>query len=505
MKQDEVFFQVQQRPRSRSAAGGRRRRRSDEPADPTGAAAPATSADRMRAGTYTPAQAIRYDAPSGHAAHHLAPQPAPARSGATRRLVARPAQGRPLRARGRAPGRRLLGARRRAGNADRHRRALARPACARARRARTAERTLVVPARALRRDRRRCRRASACSPSSRRPRRAPPRRRDFHLLLEDVQDPGNVGSILRTAAAAGVEQVLLSKHCAFAWSPKVLRAGQGAHFCVDDRRGRRPCRVGKRHRARAASGRDGRARRRRASTPRRSRAVWPSRSATKARACRRRSLRRRRARDDSDAGRASSRSTPPRRRRSCCSSCVRAAQERRLRQALRDAQIADRTQRRRSRSASRLVQQTSGCADRSRGGRQRAACGMPLRRAPACSAIRQPRLRRARAATERRDRAPPRARRRTRRRRRVVSTTSTSGAAASHQRSRWPLQARRASRASRSSRSRAASMHRGGEGFGRRAVSPHAAASDSASCSLTIRTSTRRSSVGGQRRPRARH
>ena len=53
---------------------------------------------------------------------------------------------------------------------------------------------------------------------------------DFCLLLEDLQDPGNVGTILRTAAAAGVEQVLLSKHCAFAWSPKVLRAGQGAHF-----------------------------------------------------------------------------------------------------------------------------------------------------------------------------------------------------------------------------------------------------------------------------------
>ena len=53
---------------------------------------------------------------------------------------------------------------------------------------------------------------------------------DFCLLLEDVQDPGNVGSILRTAAAAGVPQVLLSRHCAFAWSPKVLRAGQGAHF-----------------------------------------------------------------------------------------------------------------------------------------------------------------------------------------------------------------------------------------------------------------------------------
>jgi len=57
-----------------------------------------------------------------------------------------------------------------------------------------------------------------------------PAPRRFHLLLDDLQDPGNVGTILRTAAAAGVDQVLLSKHCAFAWSPKALRAGQGAHF-----------------------------------------------------------------------------------------------------------------------------------------------------------------------------------------------------------------------------------------------------------------------------------
>jgi TrmH family RNA methyltransferase len=56
---------------------------------------------------------------------------------------------------------------------------------------------------------------------------------DFCLLLEDVQDPGNVGSMLRSAAAAGVAQVLLSEHCAFAWSPKVLRASQGAHFLLD--------------------------------------------------------------------------------------------------------------------------------------------------------------------------------------------------------------------------------------------------------------------------------
>ena len=52
----------------------------------------------------------------------------------------------------------------------------------------------------------------------------------FCLLLEDIQDPGNVGTMLRTAAAAGVAQVWLSKGCAFAWSPKTLRAAQGAHF-----------------------------------------------------------------------------------------------------------------------------------------------------------------------------------------------------------------------------------------------------------------------------------
>jgi RNA methyltransferase, TrmH family len=53
------------------------------------------------------------------------------------------------------------------------------------------------------------------------------------LLLEDIQDPGNLGSMLRTAAAAGVTDVLLSKTCAFAWSPKVLRAAQGAHFLIN--------------------------------------------------------------------------------------------------------------------------------------------------------------------------------------------------------------------------------------------------------------------------------
>jgi RNA methyltransferase, TrmH family len=50
------------------------------------------------------------------------------------------------------------------------------------------------------------------------------------VMLEDIQDPGNVGSILRSAAAAGVQEVYLSKSSVHAWSPRVLRAGMGAHF-----------------------------------------------------------------------------------------------------------------------------------------------------------------------------------------------------------------------------------------------------------------------------------
>ncbi len=52
------------------------------------------------------------------------------------------------------------------------------------------------------------------------------------ILLDGVQDPGNLGTLLRTAAAAGIRQALLSPACASAWSPKVLRAGQGAHFAL---------------------------------------------------------------------------------------------------------------------------------------------------------------------------------------------------------------------------------------------------------------------------------
>lgn len=53
------------------------------------------------------------------------------------------------------------------------------------------------------------------------------------LLLDGIQDPGNVGSILRTAVAAGIHSVYLSAACADAWSPKVLRAGMGAHFAIN--------------------------------------------------------------------------------------------------------------------------------------------------------------------------------------------------------------------------------------------------------------------------------
>lgn len=55
---------------------------------------------------------------------------------------------------------------------------------------------------------------------------------NFWVLLEAIQDPGNVGSILRSAAAAGASDVYLSNGCADAWSPKTLRAAMGAHFLV---------------------------------------------------------------------------------------------------------------------------------------------------------------------------------------------------------------------------------------------------------------------------------
>lgn len=50
------------------------------------------------------------------------------------------------------------------------------------------------------------------------------------VMLDSIQDPGNLGSILRSAVAAGIPRVLLSQGSVFAWAPKVVRAGMGAHF-----------------------------------------------------------------------------------------------------------------------------------------------------------------------------------------------------------------------------------------------------------------------------------
>ncbi|WP_434627343.1 TrmH family RNA methyltransferase [Chromobacterium sp. CV08] len=65
-----------------------------------------------------------------------------------------------------------------------------------------------------------------------RPRPRAPDAAAARVLLEDIQDPGNLGTILRCAAAAGVWDVFLSKGCVDVFSPKVLRAGMGAHFAL---------------------------------------------------------------------------------------------------------------------------------------------------------------------------------------------------------------------------------------------------------------------------------
>jgi TrmH family RNA methyltransferase len=55
----------------------------------------------------------------------------------------------------------------------------------------------------------------------------------LQIWLDAVQDPGNVGTLIRTAAAAGATAVVLGPGCADPWSPKALRAGMGGHFATN--------------------------------------------------------------------------------------------------------------------------------------------------------------------------------------------------------------------------------------------------------------------------------
>jgi TrmH family RNA methyltransferase len=52
------------------------------------------------------------------------------------------------------------------------------------------------------------------------------------VMLDSIQDPGNLGTILRLSAAFGVSHIILGPGCAAVWSPKVLRSAQGAHFAL---------------------------------------------------------------------------------------------------------------------------------------------------------------------------------------------------------------------------------------------------------------------------------
>lgn len=62
------------------------------------------------------------------------------------------------------------------------------------------------------------------------PRVTMPRDAGLILVLDQIRDPGNLGTILRGAEAAGVSRVILTPGCVDHWNPKVVRSGMGAHF-----------------------------------------------------------------------------------------------------------------------------------------------------------------------------------------------------------------------------------------------------------------------------------
>lgn len=55
---------------------------------------------------------------------------------------------------------------------------------------------------------------------------------DFILVLDRIQDPGNIGTILRTAIAVGIKEVILINGCVDPFNPKAIRAGMGAQFSL---------------------------------------------------------------------------------------------------------------------------------------------------------------------------------------------------------------------------------------------------------------------------------
>ncbi|KAI1293591.1 rRNA methyltransferase 3, mitochondrial [Halotydeus destructor] len=53
------------------------------------------------------------------------------------------------------------------------------------------------------------------------------------LIADNIRDPGNLGTLIRTAAAVGVEKLICTAGCVDIWEPKVIRAGTGGHFRLD--------------------------------------------------------------------------------------------------------------------------------------------------------------------------------------------------------------------------------------------------------------------------------